>query len=273
MARLQEEVFRVMDDHEWSKITKGMVVDEVEKALGFELKQYHKRFVKITIMRIIDGKLKLECFAGENVKKEVVDADKAQMGNAHNREVSYGGVQELFDTTDDWERKEEELDELYSKVQERELDELYDKAENSKSAQAIKGGGFKGDKKGKIQREQEKEIVRKTRRHSRNVSYGGVRELGGDKAKGDDDENDGPEVERVVAAGGHARNSSTAYFSRGGFKAGNQTLESLSAEIEALRSRNESLQSLNNDLQTSKMALIQSTAEEIERLRIIIRQS
>merc|ERR1719326_1052705 len=131
------------------------------------------------------------------------------MGNAHNREVSYGGVQELLDTADDWERKEEELDELYSKTQERELDQLYDKAENSKSAQAIKGGGFKGDKKGKIQREQEKEIVRKTRRHSRNVSYGGVRELDEAKAKAaddddNDDENDGPEVERVVAAGGHA---------------------------------------------------------------------
>merc|ERR1719499_454961 len=226
-------------------------------------------------MRIIDGKLKLECFAGENVKKEVVNAEKASQTQSHNREVSYGGVQELLDTADDWERKEEELDELYSKVQERELDQLYDKAENSKSAQAIKGGGFKGDKKGKIQREQEKEIVRKTRRHSRNVSYGGVRELGGNQAKaGDDDDNDGPEVERVVAAGGHARNSSTAYFSHGGFKgSGAQTIESLNAEVEGLRQQNAQLLKLNSEIQTSKMALIQSTAEEIERLRLISRQS
>merc|ERR1719499_2935419 len=148
-------------------------------------------------MRIIDGKLKLECFAGENVKKEVVDADKANMGNSHNREVSYGGVQELLDTADDWERKEEELDELYSKVQERELDQLYDKAQNSSSAQAVVGGGFSGDgsapTKAKIQREKEKESVRKTRRHSRNVSYGGVREFNTEQKDDDDDgANDGP---------------------------------------------------------------------------------
>merc|ERR1719220_2886449 len=93
MGRLQEEVFKVMDFHPWAEITKGMVVQEVEEALGFQLKPYHKRFVKITIMRIIDGKLKLECFAGENVKKEVVNAEKASQTQSHNREVSYGGVQ------------------------------------------------------------------------------------------------------------------------------------------------------------------------------------
>merc|ERR1719427_2507137 len=75
MGKLQEEVFRIMDTYEWSEITKGMVVQEVEDALGFELKPYHKRFIKITIMRIIDGRLKLECFAGETVKKEVVNAE------------------------------------------------------------------------------------------------------------------------------------------------------------------------------------------------------
>merc|ERR1719397_1599231 len=75
MAKLQEEVFRVMDSYEWSQITKGMVVQEVEEVLGFQLKEHHRRFIKITIMRIIDGKLKLECFAGETVKKEVFNAE------------------------------------------------------------------------------------------------------------------------------------------------------------------------------------------------------
>merc|ERR1719436_801076 len=199
-----------MDAHPWSEITKGMVVEEVEEALGFELKPYHKRFVKITIMRIIDGKLKLECFAGENVKKEVVAQEKEVQSQSHNREVSYGGVQELFDQADEWERKEEELDELYSKAQERELDQLYDKAQNSQSAQAVIGGGFKGESQKR--RKQEKEIVRKTRRHSRNVSYGGVTELQ-ETQKEDDDA--GPEVERVVAS---ANSSSHALlrFNKGG---------------------------------------------------------
>merc|ERR1712087_941381 len=87
MAKLQEEVFRVMDSYEWSEITKGMVVQEVQDALGFELKPYHKRFIKITIMRIIDGKLKLECFAGENIKNEVVQweqgGDETSAPKAH----------------------------------------------------------------------------------------------------------------------------------------------------------------------------------------------
>merc|ERR1719320_2302216 len=164
MARLQEQVFRVMDSYEWSEITKGMVVKEVEDALGFALKPHHKRFIKITIMRIIDGRLKLECFAGETVKKEVVQAEQAENAETegHKRDISYGGVQG-YENNDDWERKEVEFDELYSKAQEKELDHLYDKAQNySKSAQAIIGGGFKS--KSKIQRDTEKEMVRKTQR-------------------------------------------------------------------------------------------------------------
>jgi len=282
MAKLQEEVFRVMDAHPWSEITKGMVVQEVEEALGFELKPYHKRFVKITIMRIIDGKLKLECFAGENVKKEVVNAEKASQTQSHNREVSYGGVQELFDRADEWERKEEELDELYSKVQERELDQLYDKAQNSSSAQAVVGGGFSGDGSAptKIQREKERESVRKTRRHSRNVSYGGVRMLdGAAEQKEDDDAGDGPELERVVLKGGgggghgHARNSSTAYFSKGGFGkggGGGGGGGDLVAENERLRTENENLREENHSITLSKMQLIQASAEEMERLRSIM---
>lgn len=269
MAKLQEEVFRVMDAHPWSEITKGMVVQEVEEALGFELKAYHKRFVKITIMRIIDGKLKLECFAGENVKKEVVNAEKAQQ--SHNREVSYGGVQELFDRADEWERKEEELDELYSKVQERELDQLYDKAQNSGSAQAVVGGGFQGDgAPTKIQREKERESVRKTRRHSRNVSYGGVREFN-NPTESKDEGDDGPEVERVSTSTGHARNSSTAYFSKGGFgKGGAANAESIVKENEALRKENTNLRDENESIRTSKMQLIGAAAEEIERLRSLL---
>jgi len=271
MAKLQEEVFRVMDAHPWSEITKGMVVQEVEEALGFELKPYHKRFVKITIMRIIDGKLKLECFAGENVKKEVVNAEKASQSQSHNREVSYGGVQELFDRADEWERKEEELDELYSKVQERELDQLYDKAQNSSSAQAVVGGGFSGDGSAPTKRDKERESVRKTRRHSRNVSYGGVRMLdGANTADPKDDDDAGPEVERVVGtSGGHARNSSTAYFSKGGFGKDGGT-DDLVHENDRLRQENTRLREENHSITLSKMQLVQTAAEEIERLRSLM---
>merc|ERR1712060_94835 len=113
---------------------------------------------------------------GETVKKEVFNAERQRVvveAERHKRDISYGGVQEMFDETEDWERKEEELDRLYSKAQERELDQLYNKAQNhSISAQAVIGGGFK-DKK-IIRDNNEKEKVRKTQKHSRNVSYGAV---------------------------------------------------------------------------------------------------
>merc|ERR550534_841024 len=202
MAKLQEEVFRVMDSYEWSQITKGMVVQEVEEVLGFQLKEHHKRFIKITIMRIIDGKLKLECFAGETVKKEVFNAERQRVveeAERHKRDISYGGVQEMFNETEDWERKEEELDRLYSKSQERELDQLYNKAQDySISAQAVIGGGFKAQSK-KIVRQKEKEKVRRTQRHSRNVSYGAVHYTEPQDQEQEDDQE--PEVNIVKNTG------------------------------------------------------------------------
>merc|ERR1719495_1752229 len=186
MARLQEEVFRVMDDHEWSKITKGMVVDEVEKALGVPLKPYHKRFIKITIMRIIDGKLKLECFAGEALKNDVMKAE-----TQHKRDISYGGVQAAAEYDDGDGQQGADF---------TELDNIFARVENSSSAQAITTGGFDAgpnlEMKSKEDRDQEKEQVRKTRRHSRNVSYGGVREL--DVNVQADDDGDELNVVRVT---------------------------------------------------------------------------
>jgi len=228
MAKLQEEVFRVMDSYEWSEITKGMVVQEVEDALGFELKPHHKRFIKITIMRIIDGKLKLECFAGETVKKEVVESEKAD---------------------EEWQRKEEDFNEHYSKAQERELDQLYDKAQTySKSAQAVIGGGFKATK---IQRDSEKEMVRRTQRHSRNVSYGGVRYSEEDPAAKILEEI-GPEV-HIVKDSGIA-----------------EKVKTLTAEVEKLTRENGDLKLLTDNMTKSKFVLVQTCSDEIERLRQII---
>merc|ERR1712087_440192 len=256
MAKLQEEVFSVMDSYEWSQITKGMVVKEVEDALGFELKPHHKRFIKVTIMRIIDGRLKLECFAGETVKKEVVQAEQAENagGEVHKRDISFGGVQ-ANKNNDDWERKEEEFDELYSRAQEKELDQLYDKAQSySKSAQAVIGGGFKagGTKaQSKIQRESEKEIVRKTMRHSRNVSYGGVRYTEEDPAQKILDDI-GPEV-HVVENSGFAKK-----------------LETLTTKVEELTQENGELKLLTENMRLSKFVPVRTCSDEIERLRHII---
>merc|ERR1712060_535829 len=245
MARLQEEVFRVMDSYSWSEITKGMVVQEVQDAMGFELKQHHKRFIKITIMRIIDGRLKLECFAGETVKKEVVTLEKTE-GEVNQQDMSYG---------EEWQRKEDEFDELYSKAQEKELDQLYDKAQSySKSAQAVIGGGFKagGTKaQSKIQRESEKEIVRKTMRHSRNVSYGGVRYTEEDPAQKILDDI-GPEV-HVVENSGFAKK-----------------LETLTTKVEELAQENGELKLLTENMRLSKFVLVRTCSDEIERLRHII---
>lgn len=262
MAKLQEEVFRVMDSYEWSQITKGMVVQEVEEVLGFQLKEHHKRFIKITIMRIIDGKLKLECFAGETVKKEVFNAERQRVveeAERHKRDISYGGVQEMFDESEDWERKEEELDRLYSKSQERELDQLYTKAQDySISAQAVIGGGFK-DKKiqrdhekendTKILTDHEKEKVRRTQKHSRNVSYGGVHYTEPDQEQEDDQE---PEVNIVKNAG----------FT--------QKIQSLTEEVTGLKKVNADLMLVNENMKLSKLLLAQTCSSEIERLRGII---
>jgi len=245
MARLQEEVFRVMDSYSWSEITKGMVVQEVQDAVGFELKEHHKRFIKITIMRIIDGRLKLECFAGETVKKEVVTLEKTE-GEANQQDMSYG---------EEWQRKEYEFDELYSKAQEEELDQLYDKAQSySKSAQAVIGGGFKagGTKaQSKIQRESEKEIVRKTQRHSRNVSYGGVRYTEEDPAQKILDDI-GPEVHVVENSG----------FTK--------KLETLTTKVDELTRENGELKLLTENMRLSKFVLVRTCSDEIERLRHII---
>jgi len=254
MAKLQEEVFRVMDSHEWSKITKGMVVKEVEDALGFVLKPYHKRFIKITIMRIIDGRLKLECFAGETVKKEIVNSEleleKAE-DERHKRDISYGGVEEQgVGESEEWQRKEVEFDEHYSKAQEKELDRLYDRAQNySESAQAIIGGGFNAQPK--IQRENEKEIVRRTQRHSRNVSYGGVRYSEEDAAHKILDDI-GPEV-HVVKNFGFA-----------------DKVEALTAKVENLTNENGELKLLSENMRKSKFILVEACSKEIERLRHII---
>jgi len=251
MAKLQEEVFRVMDSYEWSQITKGMVVKEVEDALGFELKPHHKRFIKVTIMRIIDGRLKLECFAGETVKKEVVQAEQAENaeGEGHKRDISFGGVQ-ANENNDDWERKEEEFDELYSRAQEKELDQLYDKAQNySKSAQDMIGGGFKP--KSKIQRDQEKEIVRQTQRHSRNVSYGGVRYTEEDAATQILDDI-GPEI-NVVESSGYV-----------------EKVNELTEKVEKLTKENSELKTFTENMRKSKFVLVQTCSEEIERLRHMI---
>merc|ERR1712136_673138 len=70
----------------------------------------------------------------------------------------------------------------------KELDNIFNAAEagvKGQSASAMLEGGFDAGPNIEISkqinilqaREKEKEIVRKTRRHSRNVSYGGVREL------------------------------------------------------------------------------------------------
>lgn len=260
MVRLQEEVFKVMDFHPWAEITKGMVVQEVEEALGFQLENFHKRFVKITIMRIIDGKLKLECFAGESAKDQFVIAEQ---GNIHNRDISYGGVTEMFDEDNEWKKKEVELDELYSKTQERELDRLYTQAQSA-SAQAIQGGGFKT----RAIRDKEKEIVRKTRKHSRNVSYGGVRLMDTSKVEEETAET-GPEVVRVAGTV-HSRNASNQYFTLGGFQEKGTNLEALNEEVGYLRQENTELMQQNEDLKNSKMQLVQSCSGEIERLRSLL---
>jgi len=255
MAKLQEEVFRVMDSYEWSEITKGMVVQEVEDALGFTLKPYHKRFIKITIMRIIDGRLKLECFAGETVKNEIVTEVKLEDAEAdadgHKREISYGGVQDAnYEDNEEWQRKEVEFDELYSKAQERELDQLYDKAQNySKSAQAVIGGGFKAHSK--IQREKEREMVRRTQRHSRNVSYGGVRYSEEDPAQKIMDDI-GPEI-NVVESSGFA-----------------DKVKALNTTVEKLTKENGELKQFTENMRVSKFLLVQTCSNEIERLRHII---
>jgi len=260
MAKLQEEVFRVMDVHEWSKITKGMVVEEVQNALGVPLKPYHKRFIKITIMRIIDGKLKLECFAGEAIKQEVV-AKEQGFGMKHQRDISYGGVQAAtnYDGQDDPNKFEE-------------LDSIFNKAENNNAAskEAVLGGGFNTgpsiEVKTKEEREKEKEIVRQTRRHSRNVSYGGVREL---DLQDVDDGGDGDiEVVTVTTKGG----SAAQYLNGGGFKGGPnaERLNELEMECVILKEKVNTLQSENDRMKLSKIMLVEAAALEIERLRKII---
>jgi len=250
MARLQEEVFRVMDDYEWSEITKGMVVQEVEEALGYTLKPHHKRYIKITIMRIIDGKLKLECFAGENIKSEVVQVEREEI-EKNKREASFGGVGSMAFVGEGaaWKKKEDELDQLYSTAQERELDQLYDKASSfSQSAQAVIGGGFKG--RSKIERENEKERARKTKKHTRNVSYGGVRYSEDNEVSAAVDE--GPEVDIV---------QSSTYV---------QQMQELTEEVDVLRKENSDLKLFTENMRVSKLLLVQSCSDEIERLRAII---
>jgi hypothetical protein len=109
MAQIQEEVYRVMDTLEWTELTKGVVSKEVEEALGFPLKPHHERFVKITMMRVVDGKLELECFGNkgqikqesiedavgrvfEEQKKIKQEKDTAKQMKRHTRNVSYGAV-------------------------------------------------------------------------------------------------------------------------------------------------------------------------------------
>jgi hypothetical protein len=103
-VQMQEEVFRIMDSYEWSEITKGMVVELVGNALGVKLEPEWQRFVKITIMRIIDGRLRMEHFAGVTEKKSDNAQELSSVGSGtgyHSRNVSYGGMadqpEEAFD--------------------------------------------------------------------------------------------------------------------------------------------------------------------------------
>jgi len=109
MGNIQDEVHRVMECHKWSQLTKAVVVKEVEEALGFPLKAHHERFVKITMMRVVDGKFELECFGGkgeikqesiedavgrvfEEQKKIKKEKETAKQTKSHMRNVSYGAV-------------------------------------------------------------------------------------------------------------------------------------------------------------------------------------
>lgn len=257
MAKLQEEVFRVMDVNEWSKITKGMVVEEVQRSLSITLKPYHKRFIKITIMRIIDGKLKLECFAGEALKNDVIQAE-----TQHKRDISYGGVQAAADY---------DGDDGQANADFTELDNIFARVENSSSAANLNGGGFDAgpnlEMKSKEDREQEKEQVRKTRRHSRNVSYGGVRELDvNPQAEDDGDDGDELNVVRVTKTGD---GSSQRYLQGGGYTSSGKMAE-LEAENKNLKEKVNTLETEVENMRTSKMMLVECTAQEMERLRGII---
>merc|ERR1719334_2159651 len=127
------------------------------------------------------------------------------------------------------------------------MDQLYDKAqEYSISAQAMIGGGFKGKK---ILRDHEKEKVRRTQKHSRNVSYGAVYYTEPEQAKEDDQE---PEVNIVKNAG----------FS--------QKIQSLTEEVSGLKKENADLMLVNENMKLSKLLLAQTCSSEIERLRGII---
>merc|ERR1712186_103318 len=166
---------------------------------------------------------------------------------------------EMFEESEDWERKEEELDRLYSKAQERELDQLYNKAqEYSISAQAVIGGGFKDVKiqrdhkkenGRKIIRDNEKEKVRKTQKHSRNVSYGAVHYTEPEQEQEEDQE---PEVNIVNNAG----------FT--------QKIQDLIEEVTGLKKENADLTLVNENMRLSKLLLAQTCSSEIERLRGII---
>jgi len=109
MGKIQDEVYRVMNSLPWTELTKGVVSKEVEEALGFPLKPHHERFVKITMMRVVDGKLELECFGNkgqikqesieeavgrvfEEQKKIKQEKDTAKQMKRHTRNVSYGAV-------------------------------------------------------------------------------------------------------------------------------------------------------------------------------------
>jgi len=110
MDKIQETVYRVMDSSNWAELTKGVVANEVEEALGLSLKAHHERFIKITMMRVVDGKLELECFGNrgqikheesiedavgrvfEEQKKIKQEKETAKQMKRHMRNVSYGAV-------------------------------------------------------------------------------------------------------------------------------------------------------------------------------------
>jgi len=212
-------------------------------------------------MRIIDGKLKLECFAGEALKNDVIQAE-----TQHKRDISYGGVQAAADY---------DGDDGQANADFTELDNIFARVENSNSAAAMNGGGFDAgpnlemkSKEPKKDREQEKEQVRKTRRHSRNVSYGGVRELDVNPQAEDDDGDDGDEL-NVVRVTKSGDGSSARYLQGGGYTSSGKVAE-LEAENKNLKEKVNTLETEVENMRTSKMMLVECTAQEMERLRAII---
>merc|ERR1719397_1564143 len=94
-------------------------------------------------------------------------------------------------------------------------------------------------------------MVRKTQRHSRNVSYGGVRYSEDDTANKVLDDI-GPEI-NVVKDTGYA-----------------DKVEELKSKVDKLTEKNDELQQFTENLRLSKFILVQTCSDEIERLRYII---